>query len=428
MTTAVQSAHGLPGAMFLGNVMKPLLFAAFSLVAALCLSSTASAQMGPPPPLAAEVLVDAPAPEVVDWLSGRIVAQGPVTGGLTFEFPQDFYQNQLFLLAESHGSAAPQIMDYELLAHLNARIGLRDYVAEVDPVQGERLNHYLETGDEAALKEVFDFWTRTGAQWGNKTFEDKVRRIRALNLTLPEDRRIRFIGIDAVQDWALTRSRIEALGGAIDPAAWDAADAKAKSTLVLGALEGHASGPAGQRLTNLLRRQAAGADRETVIFETYSEAVRSGELGERPAYGLWGMFHAMQGTVSGAEPFAARVRTSELSSSQKVATVALLSLDSAIQIPVPLHDRYQRLRLTDFNIDGPYVKVQGSATLRAASKPDAFVIFDIEADPSPLKPGDFLTIRTAMGQNFALKDDLPSSTYARYLGVLRGSDWAPPRD
>lgn len=392
------------------------------------IAAPAVAQTGMPAPLPAEVLADAPDTAAAAWLGSRIVASGPVSGGLTFAFPDSFYANRLFLLGESHGSAAPQILDLELLTHLNARIGLVDYVAEVDPVQGDRLNAYLASGDEAVLDRVFDHWTQTGLQWGNTAFEDKVRGIRALNQTLPEDRRIRFIGIDAIHDWALVREWIKARGGSIDATAWDQGDLKVRSVLSLAALEGRADDAVGRRLVDLLTRLAANPHRETAIFETYAFAVRNGELGDRPAYGLWGIFHAMQGPVNGVLPFAARVRRSDLPASAATVTLAILSLDSAVQIPVRTPAGLQRLRRTEFNIDGPFVKVQGSATLRAASRPDEILMFDFDGENAPIRPGDFMTVRTSVAQDFNLDPSIPTSGYAQYVGVFRGSDWAPPRE
>lgn len=407
--------------------MKSISMAAMALALALT-AVPAAAQTGMPTPLPAEVLADVPDPATVAWLTSRVVVSGPVTGGLTFAFPDSFYANRLFLVGESHGSAAPQVLDLELLAHLNARIGLVDYVAEVDPVQGDRLNDYLASGDEALLDRVFDHWTQAGLQWGNGNFEDKVRSIRALNQTLPEARRIRFMGIDAIQDWALLREWIEARGGSIDPESWEQGDLKARKALALAALEGRADDPVGRRLVDLLTRLSANPHRETAIFETYAFAVRGGELGDRPAYGLWGIFHAMQGPVNGVLPFAARVKGSDLPAGNRTATLAILSLDSAVQIPVRTPAGVQRLRRNEFNIDGPFVKVQGSATLRAASRPDEILMFDPIGEEAPIRPGDFMTVRTSIGQDFTLDPSIPTSGYAQYVGVFRGSDWARPRE
>jgi hypothetical protein len=392
-------------------------------------SGAAQAQQAPQP-LPAEVLADAPDAAKVDFLRRHVVASGPVTGGLTFDFPPSFYGNKLFLLGESHGVAAPQVLDLELLTLLNARIGLTDYLAEVDPVQGARLNQYLDTGDEAVLDRVFDYWTQSGAQWGNTAFEAKIRGIRALNQTLPENRRIHILGIDAVQDWPLLTAWLGEQGVPVDAAALTAATTNAaRATVVLAGLTGAPASPVMTRLRGTLTAMTAGGGRESVIFDTYSKAVTGGELGGRPAYGLWGIFHVIQGGVNHARPFAARVAASDLPAAHRMVSLAILSLDSAVQIPVPTANGVQRMRLDNFNIDGPFVKVKGSATLRAATTPNTLTLFDPGAEGTPfISGGDFTDIRTSIGQDFVMDDPaLPTAALVQYVGVFRNSDWAPPR-
>ena len=398
--------------------------------AALVFACGAAQAQQPPQPLPAEALVDAPDPAKVAFLQDHVVVSGPVTGGLSFAFPADFYDNKLFLLGESHGVAAPQLLDLELLTHLNARIGLTDYVAEVDPVQGARLNQYLDTGDEAVLDRVFDYWTESGAQWGNTAFEAKIRGIRTLNLTLPENRRIHIMGIDAVQDWPLTTAWLAEQNVTVDAAALTAATTNAaRATVVLESLPATSTLPMLTRLRGTLTATAAAAGREGVIFDTYSKAVTGGELGDRPAYGMWGIFHVMQGGVNSAKPFASRVIASDLPTAHRIVSLGVLSLDSAVQVPVPMPGGVQRMRLDNFNIDGPFVKVKGSATLREATTSNTITLFDPGAAGTPFTSGgDFTNIRTSIGQDFIIDDpSRPMASFIQYLGVFRNSDWAPPR-
>lgn len=398
-----------------------------AVVAALS-TSAASAQLGGmPKPLPPEALVDTPEPAKAAWLDRNVVAEGPITGGIAFRFPDSFYKSRLILLGESHGVAAPQVVDLELLTHLNQRIRLRDYVAEVDPIQADLLNRYIETGDEALLARVFDFWTKGGAQWGNRAFEDKVRGIRGLNATLRADRRIRLLGIDAIQDWSLAAEWI---------ADGDAEKAKALSALSkddrargLRTALGERSGTVAGQLRAALDDAIAGKGRETIIFDSYVRAVRGPLLGNRPAYGLWGMYHVMQGGINRTRPFAARVVASDLPAAKATTTIALLALDSAVQIPAPLPTGLRRLRLTNFNIDGPFVMVKGAATLRAASKPNMVRIFAMGAAGTPFTGADFSQVTTSVGQSFVPDETGPNAPrMAQYLGVFANSDWAAPRE
>ena len=395
--------------------------------AALILPASALAQPAMPKPLPAEILADAPDQAKADWLRAHIVAQRNITGGIAFTFPKAFYRSRLILLGESHGAAAPQGLDLELLAHLNRRIGLTDYLAEIDPVQADYFNRYLDTGDEALLKRVFDYWTKSGAQWGNRAFEDKVRAIRRLNATLPASRRIRFTGIDSVQDWGLVAEWIA--GSGEQPAgAFAATAASDRASAALAAL-GDKPGDGAAELRATLADIAAGQNRETVIFNNYARAVRGGKLGNRPAYGLWGLYHVMQAGVNRTQPFAARIAASDLPAAGKTASIALLALDSAVQIPGPFPDGVKRLRMTNFNIDGPFVMVKGAATLRAASDPATITLFDTGARGSPIAATDFGQITTSVGQSFVTDDNGPQARrLVQYVGVVRDSDWAAPRE
>jgi hypothetical protein len=390
--------------------------------------AAAFAQM--PPPLPAEALVEPVDPAKVDYLKTHVVGSGPVTGPLALKLPDAVYRARLILLGESHGSAAPQAIDLQLLKELNRRVGLKDYLAEIDPVQAERFNRYLATGDETDLDRVFDVWTNS-AQWGNQLFEDKIRKIRALNQTLPAGKRVRFWGLDAIQDWPLLIDWLKAAGATPDPAAFaEAKTEKAKAALALTWLDGSKGGdPATRAALKVGLTQRIAGNRESTIFAGYQHLVVSGALGERPAYGLWGVYHVLQASVNNAPPFATRVRQSTLPAAKSIVSIGLVLLDSAVVIPAPMPGGVKMLRMDQFNIDGPIIKVEGSADLRAATTPSSLTLFDLAAPGSPYATSpDFVSVKTTVGQNFVPDDPkAPATDYLRIAGVVRGSDWAPPR-
>lgn len=300
---------------------------------------------GPPPHLPSEILTEAPDPAHVAFLKRHVAIDGPITGGLLFDFDEAFYAGRLFLLGESHGSATPQVLDIELLTHLSARIGLTDYLAEVDPVQAIWLNRYLDTGDEATLDRVFDRWN-VDSQWASVAYENKIRAIRGLNMLRPEDTRVRIHGIDAIQDWPLVAEELKARGAPFDADAFAAAKGVDRARLAADALARVAGGTLDGYLLQALERQALPGDHETIIFHNYAALVRTGPLRERPAYGLWGAAHVMQGPLQGTLRFAGKVRESDLPSAQHVRSLILYGLDSAYQVPVPLPTGVARVRFT----------------------------------------------------------------------------------
>jgi hypothetical protein len=85
-----------------------------------------------------------------------------------------------------------------MLKHLNAKAGVRYYLAEVDYCQAYFLNKYLNTGNESFLNKVFEPWINE-AQWGSEEFYAKIKKIYQLNASLPATRRIRFLGVDKIQ-------------------------------------------------------------------------------------------------------------------------------------------------------------------------------------------------------------------------------------
>lgn len=401
-----------------------------ALAASLLLAITGAPAIaqGPPPHLPADVLAETADPARVEFLVRNVVAHGPVTGGLSFAFPDAFYDGVLFLLGESHGSAAPHVLDIELLTHLNARIGLTDYLAEVDPVQAEWLNRYLATGDEALLDRVFDLWN-AGSQWANVDYENKIRAIRTLNESLPDDRRIRVHGIDAIQDWPLLAESLQQRGATLDAVAFAAAKGTARARFAADALAAAPEVARDAYLLAALERQAAGADREATIFGNYADLVRAGPLEGRPAYGLWGIAHVFQAPVNGQAKFAGMVRASDLPAASKMRSIALYALDSAVQFPVPLPTGVGRVRYTEGNVDGPVVKLDGSAALREASKAGHVTVFRLDADASPYREGPHLVaLRSSIDPGLAAAAGVPTTEYLQYVGVFRDSDWAAPRD
>jgi len=384
---------------------------------------------GPPPHLPAEVLSEPVNDARVQYLTDNVVAQGPVTGGLVFDFPDDFYAGKLFLLGESHGSAAPQVLDLELLTLLNLRIGLTDYVAEIDPVQAAYLNDYLDSGDEVVLDRVFDLWN-SGSQWANLAFEKKVRGIRALNLSLPAEQRIRLHGLDAIQDWPLLVQALQARGVTIDAEALQGArGAKARASIAADALHTAGAEASDRYLLAALRRQADGEDREATIFANYAYLVGTGPLLDRPAYGLWGLMHVLQHPVNDTASWASRVRASGLTSADGVRSIAMYALDSAAQFPVPLPTGVAWVRFTESNVDGPVVKLSGSTNLRAASTPQRIMIFALDREQSPYRAGqELVTLASSIDRGITPAPKVPTTDFVQYVGVYRDSDWGVPRE
>jgi hypothetical protein len=386
---------------------------------------------GPPPPLPASVLAEDVEPAKVAYLRSHVVASGPVTGPFRFDLPAAFYRSKLFLVGESHGSAAPHLFDLALFENVAHRTGLRDYIAECDPVQGAAFDAFVRTGDDTGLRRVFDFWSGEGAQWGSRSYEQKIRALRDISLRL-HGAPVRVHGLDEVQDWAMAMDWLAAHGVTIDRKAIDGADTQtAKSRLLLASLPAAKSGedPILSALRTTLAARAAGKGREASIIASYT-ALATGPLKGKTAYGMWGLAHVLLAPLKTGASFAATVQQSALPAAGQIATIVLVPIDSYALYAAPTGKGFTPMRLDMFNINGPLVKMDGSADLAAAAPAKQVTVYDLGAAGSPyLAAPDFTRVQTSIGQNFDPADpQAPATRFVRYLGVVRGSDWAGSRN
>ncbi len=374
-------------------------------------------------------------------------------------FDEAFYQNQLFLLGESHGFQKPQDVDFALLKHLNQRVGLRHYLAEVDASQARLLNQYLQTGDTAKLQCVFRLWVGQKAQWGNADFYRKVQRIRAFNQTLSAQRRIRFVGIDRIQDRAvaadhlrelttavrlpqavrpltdsllaqLTQQRPDSVSGTTALAFLDRINADSVTYRRLF----KATYPEFRHLLTNVAYLKTIPGRETTIFTNFSTLLPG--LKSEKLYGLWGFYHVLQQKpVNAGKSMACRIRESNLYLHDKVVSIAFSYLDSFMMLPssyLPVSARAKGQRFSPvslFNNDSEMMRTEGIDVMRAMTQPNTLTLFALD------KPGSFarttpLRVRysAAMpaGQRVEFDPALPMATYFQYVILVRNSPMTEP--
>lgn len=410
----------------MGNGLKASLVA---LVVCGCAVPAMAQTAGPPPSLPASVLSEDVDAAKVAYLRSHVVASGDVTGPFRFDLPADFYRNRLFLVGESHGSAAPHLFDLALFENVARRTGLRDYLAECDPVQGEAFDRYVRTGDDTGLRRVFDYWTAGGAQWGSRAYEEKIRGLRTVALRL-RGAPVRVHGLDAIQDWPMTFDWLATHGVAVDRTAVEATKGAARAAALLAALPAAKSGEDATLsvIRTVLTAQAAARGREGTIIASYT-ALANGALKDRPAYGMWGLAHVLLAPLKTRDTFASAIERSSLPAAHRIASIILVPIDSYALYAMPQGKTFAPMRLDMFNVTGPLVKMDGSADLAAAAPPGRVTVYDLAASGSPyLTSPDFTRVKTSIGQDFEPADpQSPATRYARYLGVVRGSDWAGAR-
>ena len=274
--------------------------------------------------------------------------------------PKDL-DKRLILVGEIHGMKVGQEIDFAMLRLLNAEMGVRNYVGEIDPAQAAEFNAYLADGDEAHLRRVFDYWVSENAQWANREFMAKIRKIKALNDTLPAERRIRFIGLDRVQDMALMAAYLDKLLAALPEGAWPGQGAlraalttdtarsenEANSPLPLAAVEAGKTLPAvasdgidpaiwralREAIANLSDR-ALLKGREGAITASFERLANDPELAGEKFYGLWGQFHVLNATIQGGKPFVRRLQEGDGAFKGDILSFNIINLDSEMLFPI----------------------------------------------------------------------------------------------
>ncbi|RNI23575.1 TraB/GumN family protein [Rufibacter latericius] len=374
-------------------------------------------------------------------------------------FDSAFYQKQIFFLGEAHGTAAPQALDFALLQHLNQRVGLRHYLAEVDYSQAYFLNQYLRSGDERHLQTVFQFWVKHNAQWGNQNFYDKIKKIRALNQTLPADQQINVLGVDRLQDLEATHLFLKEIVGKLpEKVLQDAAFSVLQEIVSTDTLkEETLSSMAAQLLPTLsnegftkaipedirfdlqhtLQNIAYYKDqsrRDSVMHLNLNTVVKARHLEEAKLYGMWGLFHTLPVELERGVPFAFYLQKENSPFRGKTVSIGVYTIDSenmmpAASLPGFLSKGERYVNSTLANNDGPMVFVNGIKDLRATSRENSLTLFKTDAPDSPYQTSSRLASIKVLfpNQSIAFAGENPRVTQVfQYVCLVRNSPALTP--
>ena len=312
------------------------------------------------------------------WLIDNSVFQGDEITSMELGFPDEFYDNQVYLFGEIHGYATPQQVDLTLLKHLNQKTGLRLYLAEIDPAQAIAFNYYLESGNDTFAKEVFDLWAEQEAQWANKEFFEKLTQLREYNLTLKASNRIRFVGVDQLHnnDFAL---KVLDFQWPVSNLPWSRQVYSLNFSLLNSALSPVETNPS--RYTSIMGNIEMVLNRQGFQEEQY--------------YGLWGDFHSYKTLVNeGIKPLAYRLGEIAQLQGKVVNLTALYGPGSFAMMPsaalpeVLIPPSGEPYVLIPMGSDNPYLHyLSGLKDLKTAANGNSINIFNIDGPESPYMEG-----------------------------------------
>ncbi|MDR2147536.1 MAG: hypothetical protein LBE91_13865 [Tannerella sp.] len=289
-------------------------------------------------------------------------------------FDNEAYTSDIILLGESHGVADVQSIDKELFLHLNKKIGLRYYVAEMDSIRANQLNIFLNGTykDTLLLKKfVIEIGKRIPQQSSIELYQ-KWADIYDYNRNLPDSLKLRVIGIDA--------------------------DFDKKSPI----------------------------SRDSAMIQNFKNIVKSERLERKQFYGLFGLFHVSQNEFKGNnnKPFAARLKADEFN----VTSILCLYVDCEVymppneQFPTPPSQKISFL-----NMDGPIVLLKGINDFKKASQKGEATLFNLRTTNSP-----YFESKIAMKTNFinqameSKNEQLPIVDFFQYAILVRNSTALTP--
>ncbi|WP_203293439.1 hypothetical protein [Maricaulis parjimensis] len=328
-----------------------------------------------------------------------------VVGG-DLQFDPDFYTNRLFIMGEIHGTQTSQLLDLRLMQHLNEQIGLRYIMAEMDPTQADRINAYLDTGNESLIRPVFRAWLAEAAQWGNQQHFEKLQQLYEYNASLPADRRFHYVGVDQIQrreialDWFSTRladiSPTGAAAALLEALEREERQDDALPSLFDSALPQLAAepDPVLAYMAQAIRADFDNPGRYERVLSNINTMVDVLAIGDdEPVYGFWGLFHSLGVTVNdGARPLVLRLRESDLPFAGAIANLTQSYANSSQNMPSHILPEPIRPDGPFFDAlvsqDNPYLSyLDGIGDLKAVASDQNATIFRINAPGSPYENG-----------------------------------------
>jgi len=349
------------------------------------------------------------------WLEDHRTEIDLAAADAGFDFGPEIHDARFVMLSEIHGYRAVQALDLALVEHFAQTGPARTYLAELGPGQALAFNTMISGGDEGPARAVFDAWAENTTQWGNQEFFQKLERIRELNASLPEDRRIWFVGVDAPSDRDRLAPLVEA-GPDAEP--------------------GFDSFAAVQAVNARLGRAALERESDDRYFHILANIDIIDSLdSDRAFYGLWGLFHGTKTTVNGVEPMAVRLNRAGGVFEDEVATLMTVCVDECLNMmparamPSFLHgdgDPDYIYIPNNFD-DAMLARVRGINELKAAMGEADVAAFRIAGDGTPYASGQRL--RTLTGYLMLIQGweyGGPAAEITDYYIVMRNSAGLTP--
>lgn len=358
----------------------------------------------------------------------------------TFEIADaDIAASDLILVGEIHGTKTACEFDVDFFKHLYTNFGVRVYIAELDYVQAQLMNQFMQTGEARMLDSILQRWVVVQGR-NNKDYYDKYKALQRFYQQLPADDKFTFVGIDKVQDWRLFAAYLDSQNATKNELPVLIVNSETGLTPIEERLAWLLQHPdstllnatALARLQQNLTYAQEKTNREEVMFQNFQTFYQQNNWAGQKLYGFFGVYHVFQYRVNGNHPLASKIRSAIPALSNKMLSFNFLLVDSHMvmdskALPEFLRDqgKYTRMALSADNIFVMYL--YGIQDFKRMTPAHSKSLIRMNASDNPYantarlnKTFQLLPVTELFEMN---DKDMP---YVQYTIFGRNADWAEP--
>lgn len=347
---------------------------------------------------------------------------------------EDLEDHKLILVGEIHGFKVPCDFDVDFFKHLHTHFDVNHYFIEMDFVQATLLNRYMESGDENLLADVLRRWAVVQGR-NNLDYFNKYVRFHQYYQSLPDDQKFTFIGVDQLQDVALSSAFVIKLL----PEMADMAPTQALDSIMIqidAATALYATAPDTLFMLNHIKKGVQSAldkeNREEVMFGNFHKLYKHYQLQDSKVYGFFGLLHVFQYKVNGADPLASKIRQSDLGLEGKILSVNFFLNESNMvmpsnQLPEFMRDEGKYTRMAIGADHMLFVYIYGVKDFKRMTPEYHKSLIKMDASDSPYEGSARLnTTIQLLPVTDLMEMNEEGKPYVQYTVFVRHSDWAEP--
>jgi len=350
-------------------------------------------------------------------------------------------ENDLILFGESHGTKEAQKIDFQLIKYLNRTVGMKNHIVELDYSQAYFINEYLKTGNDTLVSYVLKNWVVESGR-DNKDYYDKWHNLFKINQNLPDSLKIQIIGIDQINDFAITRNHLTRIFKNLDIKTQIPIEKKKivewSNLKLSNIIEKNKDSIESLTLSSLEHikfnlQEYFEKTRPELMFANFEKQFKRHELENQKIYGYFGIAHVLQSEMNGYEDFTALLKKSDLSINDKIFSIATIFSDSewgipSEYLPSPIQGE-KKLTKIPISYDSPIIMYfYGVNDLKSVTKENTNTLFILNNEQSPYSQSLRLVDNFGLiprGMKITLNESV-TTDYFNAVFLIRNSDWAEP--